>query len=824
VTKAPILSWRQNHPYMLALRWEDQTHPATPAGSPRSLDLYGYVYGGRLREGTQAHLAGVGDFPIATLKALPDPCPPPEAVESQRIQAKDGKEKKKNALRTLAERHRLVYAPGSDVGSITVDSDTMFITLPEHTIGFTERDGEAAGNQAELPEAVRMVRALQSRERALDNAMAARPGLRLVRDAMVQLPKEDDKDMQSKDQQAARKRRRAPEDGFGVDNAGEAEHEEIDLSASDGDNEGEEEEKEEDEDDEHVGDAEGAAHRNAVLERARRRFERPAKLAEVIYGSSELSKSKKGLAGRTSKINTAALVSQQPTDHAVVPLFDDDNVDDSGVQLSEQLGTDGLLGNLGDVDGLDTAFMATLPSDVATMDDQTRESLKARKFITGGWSSAEEEDVEQENTASGKGADQATMDPEKSSGAQGGSGVDGLVAFDSFIDGMPIASFVRVRLEDVPAACVAELKRNRPILLGGILAGESQLGQVQVRLKRHRWHPKLLKSSDALLLSVGWRRFQTLPTFSLEDRGEKRMRYLKYSLEHAHCTMTAYCPMMPPNTGVLAFRSWEKVSHFRVCGTGVVLESAPNFQIMKKLKLVGEPYKIFKNSSFIKNMFNSDLEVAKYMHSKVQTVSGIRGEIKKAEGTRGQFRATFEDRILMSDLVVCKCWIRVTPKPFYHPVIDVPQWRPAKSIGQLRVEAGVPVPDKRDSNYGKQFVRAERRFNPLKISKRLQNSLPFDRVAKLQMKARKNLRDKAAVVPTDRERAVNSLLNRLYTVRKEKERIRTQANTKRKALAEKRQKFIQDKRDSHQKESKKLRYIKEGQEQSKKRQRLRLED
>ena len=43
--------------------------------------------------------------------------------------------------------------------------------------------------------------------------------------------------------------------------------------------------------------------------------------------------------------------------------------------------------------------------------------------------------------------------------------------------------------------------------------------------------------------------------------------------------------------------------------TGVVLESAPNFDIKKKLKLVGEPYKIFKNTAFIKNMFSSDIEV-----------------------------------------------------------------------------------------------------------------------------------------------------------------------------------------------------------------------
>jgi len=277
--------------------------------------------------------------------------------------------------------------------------------------------------------------------------------------------------------------------------------------------------------------------------------------------------------------------------------------------------------------------------------------------------------------------------------------------------------------------------------------------------------------------------------------------------------------MVPPNTGILAFRSWEKVGHFRVCATGVVLESAPDFEVKKKLKLVGEPYKIFRNTAFVKNMFSSDLEVNKYSHAKIQTVSGIRGEIKKAEGTKGQFRATFEDRILMSDLVVCKCWINVPLKQFYHPVIDVPNWRPARLIGQLRADKGVPVPENRDSQYGKQFVRAERKFNALNVPKALEASLPFSARTKYKGKKKKKseLSKKTAIVSSEKERAVNALMNRLYTVRKEKARVRQESNSKKKKVKEAREKWIQDKRDERSKEFRKKRHRTEGKQTTAKR-------
>lgn len=73
---------------------------------------------------------------------------------------------------------------------------------------------------------------------------------------------------------------------------------------------------------------------------------------------------------------------------------------------------------------------------------------------------------------------------------------------------------------------------------------------MRIRFKRHRWFPKILKNLDPLIFSVGWRRFQSIPLYFLEDHN-RRLRSIKYTPEHMHCMAVVYGPLAPPNTGAI---------------------------------------------------------------------------------------------------------------------------------------------------------------------------------------------------------------------------------------------------------------------------------
>ncbi|GLB38154.1 putative protein of unknown function (DUF663) [Lyophyllum shimeji] len=343
----------------------------------------------------------------------------------------------------------------------------------------------------------------------------------------------------------------------------------------------------------------------------------------------------------------------------------------------------------------------------------------------------------------------------------------------ALVEGFRPGQYVRIELANVPCELMEHFDPAYPIVVGGLLPAEERLGYVQVRIKRHRWFTRTLKTNDPLILSLGWRRFQTVPIYSLDDHSI-RMRMLKYTPEHMHCYATFYGPVSLPNTGFCAFNALgAETPGFRVSATGVVLNIDRSVKIVKKLKLTGVPYKIYKNTAFVKDMFNSALEVVKFEGANIRTVSGIRGQIKKAmPKPDGAFRATFEDKVLMSDIIFLRAWYSVQPRKFYNPVTslllsDKTHWTGMRLTGQVRRDEGLKTPLNVNSTY-KRIERTPRRFNPLVVPKKLQAQLPYASKPKLMTAQRgQTYLQKRAVVMEPEERKAVALLQQMRALRKD---------------------------------------------------------
>ena len=68
----------------------------------------------------------MGDYSLAGVTALPDPCPLPSAA-------------KKKGLR---DKEKLFYAPMSGLGDLLYDKDAVYININDHLVQFSKVDDE----------------------------------------------------------------------------------------------------------------------------------------------------------------------------------------------------------------------------------------------------------------------------------------------------------------------------------------------------------------------------------------------------------------------------------------------------------------------------------------------------------------------------------------------------------------------------------------------------------------------------------------------------------------------------------------------------------
>lgn len=875
------LVWRNTHPYVLVDRHEDITHPNETDKNPdcdRSVTFYGWVRGSHMKKGTKVHLIGVGDFGMAEISPLPDPCPIPD------------KEKK-----TLTKKDALLFAPLSNVGAVSFDKDAIYIDIGR--ANYTKKDDiqgnkededdeEMSEPEYDPEEPAGMLKGLQDVGHSAVDERMDRSTLRLFKgsEAVEAGSDEDDsdddedddgiKEVSTNDMLPFRSRRgidqvnneenvedddsdsdESDSDDDDDDGDDNSDSEKGDNSDSDGDKDSDSEEEEDESSAYNENPQDGRTWKTGIADRAVQSFlERKGSivnLQELIYGvdnskiiadeddegdqsdsdDDEFFKLKKSTREKTSGPNSKStmavgslgeedssrLVSgererigmeawleegadsllESIRDKFVTGNWDKDKAGDSDnegdgfddfadLETGENYGPNGEVLSDGE-DDVDSDDESGDPTEGMT-DEEIRayhaeKKAKQKKGFnddydeekkSNGAGEMKDDDAENEYLEALKRQKEEKI--KRNEEEFGNEGERTRLRHEGFRQGI----YCRIRLDGVPAAFLANYNPEQPLVIGGLTPQEMNLGMVRCRFKKHRWHKKILKCNDPLVFSIGWRRFQSIPTFSTED-DNNRHRYLKYSPEHMHCFATFYGPQSPPNTGILAIqRMSENISGFRIAATGIVLELNANFPVVKKLKLVGTPTKIYKNTAFITGMFNSDLEVSRFEGASIRTVSGIRGQVKKAlrEGQPGSFRATFEDKIIRSDIVFCRTWMPVKIKEYYNPVTNhlaangTNGWYGMRNKALMQLATNTPIEVNPDSIY-KPIERPDRKFRKLRVSKKLEGSLPYANKPKDDPKKRRGgYLEKRAVVMEKSEKKKFTFLQALNTIRNEKVKVR----------------------------------------------------
>nr|UXY87051.1 BMS1-like protein [Cryptomonas sp.] len=205
---------------------------------------------------------------------------------------------------------------------------------------------------------------------------------------------------------------------------------------------------------------------------------------------------------------------------------------------------------------------------------------------------------------------------------------------------------------------------------------------LKAKIIRHKWNKIAPRSKIPHLISLGWKIFKTILIFFKEDY-PGRVRFQKYLSSYISNFACFYSPMIENGSTIVGIseesseiKNKYQGTIFSVVFTGNILASNKKLTVYKKHKLKGIVFKIFKKTAFIRNMFQNELEVSRFVGASVQSLSGYRGIIKKpiANSYIGSFRACFEKHLHIDDIVVLRLFIPVGIEKIYnhHSFFQIP--------------------------------------------------------------------------------------------------------------------------------------------------------
>lgn len=169
----------------------------------------------------------------------------------------------------------------------------------------------------------------------------------------------------------------------------------------------------------------------------------------------------------------------------------------------------------------------------------------------------------------------------------------------------------------------------------------------------------------------------------------------------------------------------------------------------------------------------------------------------------------------MIDIVFLRAWYPIRPRKFYNPVTslleeDKTDWQGMRVTGNIRAELGIAAPSKPDSTYRK-IERVTRRFNPLKIPKTLQASLPYaSKQTQMSKQKKPTYLQKRTVILGGQEKRARELLTHVMALRNEKVRKRKETKEVERAKYKKKVAEGDELRRAREKREKKEFWEKEG--------------
>ena len=141
----------------------------------------------------------------------------------------------------------------------------------------------------------------------------------------------------------------------------------------------------------------------------------------------------------------------------------------------------------------------------------------------------------------------------------------------------------------------------------------------------------------------------------------------------------------------------------------------------------------------------------------------------------------------MIDIIFLRCWYSIQPREFCNPVTslllsDKTRWQGMRLTGQVRRDEGLKTPLNVNSHY-KPVERLPRRFNPLRIPKKLQASLPYgSKPRAMKAQSRKTYMQQRAVVMEPEEKKAVALLQQIKALRKDQVARRKEKQNERKEV------------------------------------------